>query len=232
MAELVVNPTIHYVTRGTGTITWAQLKAVAGDSANFNTNQSVGADDGDDGSNWSADYRSHMVFDLSSLPAGADISAAVLELYVGSEDVSFDFSYRVVGSDGTTAAEGALQNADHQAFVEGEVFSAADLTHAAITVNQYNSITFSAAGRALLEAAAASTIRMTVMVAELLDGTEPTHINGFEGGGFTYKHRSDTNPPKLTITYTTETAEQAALRKRIPVMGTIPTLPGISGRVG
>lgn len=231
MAELVVNPTIHYATRGTGTVTWAQLKAVSGDAANANTNQSVGADDGDDSSHWSADYRSHMVFDLSSLPAGADISAAVLELYVGSEDTSFDFSYRVVGSNGTTAAEGALQNADHQAFVEGDVFSAADLTHTAIAITQYNSIAFSAAGRALLEAAAESTIRMTIMVAELLDGTEPAHINGFEGGGFTYKHRSDANPPKLTITYTTETAEQAALRKRIPVLGTIPTLPWLAGLV-
>lgn len=219
MAELVVNPTVHYVTATAATgKTWAQMRTAAGASA-VNTDPLPMYIDETESAGWVIARRMHMYFDLSSLPAGATVSAATLAVRVVAEDTTYDLSYRLIRNTSSVTTQAGRTSADHLQVDNTVVHSAADLTNAVAAANTTHTFTLTAAARTAIAAAAGGFFRTTMSVAEIEDGASPTLTGADEQGGLTFTLFGGANAPVLTINYT-EAADPPTLTSIDPDTGT------------
>ncbi len=154
-----------------------------------------------DGNTDKYDFHSRLIllFDTSSLGAGATIDAATFEIVVDSKTDDFTDSISLVTS--TPASNTAIENADYGQL--GTTKQAADVTVASITADDatYNAWTLNATGEGNISLTSITKFGMRCTIDN--DDTEPTWSAGDQTfvQSRTADHTGDL-APKLVIVYT------------------------------
>ncbi len=122
---------------------------------------------------WFNMSRGIMLFDTSSIPAGAAIISARLRLYVETKaDTNFSQSVNVVAS--TPASNTALVNADYGQLAATAFITAA--TIASLTTSAYNNLTLNATGLAAITRAGIT--KLGLRLSSDFNNVEPAWVNG------------------------------------------------------
>lgn len=155
------------------------------------------------GKNGAADWdciRGFLGFDLSAIPAGAEILSAVLSVWVTDK-------YDLLGSGaiglvaGTQASTTTLATSDFSQVGSTEL--ATRKTIASISTGAYNTITLNASGLAHLQAAIGGHAKLALRTGRDIDNTTPAST-AYEGVLLYFSEQTGTaNDPYLTVTYST-----------------------------
>ncbi len=151
-------------------------------------------------------YRGFFAFDLSSIPAGATITAATLSLYgtgtgytTGGGTTANNSSCLVAG---TQASTSSLATSDFGSVGSTEL--AARVAYSVFGSSGYKDYTLNAAGLAHLTSAIGGTVKFATRPGYDLDNTAPANT-GYSGGvSYTTDQTGTSNDPKLVVTYTTD----------------------------
>lgn len=191
-----------------GTYTpWASLHdgSVGTKSANNSDNQHRSyTDNGSDFANRYID-RAFLLFDLSTLGAGASISAATLNVYCTGKTPDFHSdSLHGVSANQTS---GGLQATDWANVGAADYFT--PVTFASFTLSAYRALTLNAT--ALAAMSPTGNFKMALLTGDDFSNIDPTYqYPGFMG----FDTPRATNKPYLSITYTPPPAGAPPFRRR------------------
>lgn len=178
---------------------WASIHGGAGTaSSDLDTNLIVVITSSATVNTWREIRRGIMLFDTSSLPVGATITSATLDLYITGVDTSLaDFDSVICAS--TPASNTAVVSADYQQL--GATDFSNRVLSSALTINAYNVWTLNAAGLTAINMTGIT--KLGILFAPDIDNIEPTYPGSRLSStiGITSADNG-TNKPKLTVTYT------------------------------
>lgn len=179
--------------------TWAAARGNAsGTLAQPSIANGFGAYVGKNGaSDWDC-IRGFLPFDLSSIPAGAIISAATLSVQVNTV-------YDLLGSGGLGVVEGTQASASTLATSDfshvGSTELATRKTLASLSTSVYTDFALNASGIAILQAAIGGTAQLALRTGRDIDNTTPGSTN-YEGVLVYFSEQTGTSQdPVLTVTY-------------------------------
>lgn len=190
------NPTVDgEVFRTITADTWADIQTGAGtgfdSSSQIMTVNLVGSSAG---ATWESMRRAIMVFDTSSLPDSAVVTAATLQVYCQSKNAVASQSVALV----TRTDPSAIGASDYDIANWTMTRQATDITLAALTVGAYNTFTLNAAGLASISKTG-NTMFGLVLSGDA-DNTEPTWGASIQPEAV-FNSTDSVNKPILTITY-------------------------------
>ena len=142
--------------------------------------------------------RGVLLFDTSSLPNDAVITAAEIQLYITYKVNNHNQSINVVSS--TPASNTALAATDYPVASFGSTdFVAVDTNINDLTINTYNVFALNAAGIANIDVSGVSKFAV-----RLSDDIDDTPISGYTSGDsyISFSTAESSNKPKLVVTYT------------------------------
>jgi hypothetical protein len=156
---------------------------------------------------WELMYRGLALFDTSSIPDDATISAATLSLNVGTK---FDNGNPSIGiAPGTTASNTALASGDYQNNTSTTSYASVDVT--GMTADAYSDFALDAAGIATISKTGIT--KFSPRLGGDISNTEPTGLTGSQTTGCWFKSADTagtTSDPKLTVDYTAGFAHSVA----------------------
>jgi hypothetical protein len=137
-----------FVYRDVASENWSTIRSGAGTGADdSSTTCSVQVYSSSTTDEWSRISRVILLFDTSSLPDDANITAASLGLYVTA--VTDPFSDSLIVTSSGPASSTALVNADYGTFA-GDIEYSSPVSNASLSLNTYNIIPLNATGRAAI----------------------------------------------------------------------------------
>lgn len=146
--------------------------------------------------------RGYLVFDTSSIPDDASITAATVQLYVSYESDFFAQSAGLTAA--TPASDSSLVGTDYAVANFGSTRFATDLALASLSVNAYNTWTLNASGRAAISLTGKT--RFGVRLSADIDNADPGNpTSSGLGSQFVYDTTGRPYPPILSVTYSTAT---------------------------
>lgn len=167
------------------------------------------------GNNDSYIYRAALPFDLSTVPAGATITAVVLRLYVASKTATASGgTIFVVPS--TQASMTSLATSDFGLLAGSTTYNDTQPTFASLTTGAYNEITLNAAAIAAMTPGGnfKLALRTSWDKTNTSPGTPPSGY--YESRMIFNASEAASNKPELVINYTAPTGGALPNRRRIP----------------
>lgn len=140
--------------------------------------------------------RTFFLFDTSSLTAAANVSAAVLSIYVTAVSASSAYNTRLVTT--TPASNTALAIEDYDQV--GSTAQATDVASGSVTTSAYNDWTLNATGLSNVSKTSITKFGFRDVEHDI-DGTAPTSLQDFRITGRMADFADVTSDPKLVVTY-------------------------------
>lgn len=147
---------------------------------------------------WFNMYRGILQIDTSALPSDAVISSATLSLYCSYKTDSFSQSVGITSS--SPASTSTVSSSDYDIANYGSTRFSSDKTLSSITVNAYNDFALNASGINAISLTGYT--KMAIRLSADIDNSEPSWSSN--GTSTVLFQPYGSNPPRLTITYTTE----------------------------
>lgn len=185
--------------RNSGTSSWATLRNAATGSLASSTGNStqVYADNQADFVNRYID-RAIFQFDLTAVPSGATITAAVLSLYCSSFDATAGGAIGIVS--GSPASSTSLATSDFGNVGSTEYITRVNIS--ALSFPVYKDFTLNASGISYLQGKIGSTAALVLRTSFDIDNSAPT-ANSYSSAAFsTVEASGSSQDPYLTVTYT------------------------------
>lgn len=143
--------------------------------------------------------RGFVPFDTSSIPDGATITSATLQMYVNSKDDACNDAYSYISVvQSTQASSSSLANADYDQL--GTTKGSDDIDYTGVTTGAYNTWTLNATGLTWIS-------KTGITYLGLKDGHDiENNIGSLSGANMysalNFQWHADANPPILTVNYT------------------------------